>query len=163
MEAWLTEVDMVLACVAVYGLEGLDVSLVVRPGESWSGAERVAAVRNELEAEAREGGVMRARAGAVPRSRICAVFRGVIFAKCLNMAVKGDVMQNVDAWVYVYISFYPRFLLAVPKSSSQAIQVSSATAWLTRKLVMTRRFSIAKVDIRTRGQCPPGSRASSPP
>lgn len=102
MEAWLTEVDMVLACVGVYGLEGLDVSLVVRSGESWSGAERVAAVRAELEAEAREGGVMRARAGAVPRSRICAVFRG-IFARCLNMVVKGNVRQDVDARVYIYI------------------------------------------------------------
>lgn len=90
MGAWLTEVDMVLAWVGVYGLVGLNMSFVVSLDENWSGAERVADVRIELEAEAREGGVMWTRAGAVrvPRSGICAVFRLIVFARCLDMVVK---------------------------------------------------------------------------
>ena len=88
---------MVLAWLGVYGLVCSNVCFAVSLDESWSGAERVAAVRIELEAEARGGGVMCARAGAVPRIWICvcALLRGAIFARCLNMVVKeGNVRQE---------------------------------------------------------------------
>ena len=95
LEAWLTEVDMAFTWVGVYGFVGLDVSFLASLDESWGGAERVAAVRIELDAEAREGGVMWTRAGAIPRSWICALFRlMMVFARCLDMVVKENVRHE---------------------------------------------------------------------